>query len=267
MSDSISKTPTDTLNSFKAADRFFKASHDTIGNLEGLFMPTPSPTQSLLMTHPLKDHHFKPGLVPQYQSDWILGIVLLWVTIIAWVRYFYSKRLVMIIYAPFSKRFQNQLTREGNIFSERIALAMVFSYILSFSLLFYKVYDIWIRDRINLNLSGISVFGIICILLLLYWSFKVALMVLLSSVFKTKLTTQLYLMNILVINIIGSLTMIPLLIPAIYMKSPFMLQIALIMTALIFIFRLWKGFLSGLTLTKFSYIFLFVYLCTLEILP
>jgi hypothetical protein len=52
-----------------------------------------------------------------------------------------------------------------------------------------------------------------------------------------------------------------------YLNSVFLLYFSLIIFMLFFAFRFVKGFFIGTAVTKFSYLFLFVYLCSLEILP
>jgi hypothetical protein len=53
----------------------------------------------------------------------------------------------------------------------------------------------------------------------------------------------------------------------IYINIPFIYITAIVIVALIFVIRFFRGFLIGMALTKFSYLLLFVYLCSLEILP
>jgi len=57
------------------------------------------------------------------------------------------------------------------------------------------------------------------------------------------------------------------LILGIYLNSNTLLFICLIFIALLFIIRFFKGMFIGVSLTRFSYLFLFVYLCALELLP
>jgi len=100
-----------------------------------------------------------------------------------------------------------------------------------------------------------------------FWAFKIFIMNLLNLIFKTDYTNNAYKLNILVtLSIIGFM-LIPVLVFAVYLKSVWLLYIALGLIGSFSLFRLIKGFLIGISLTRFSYFFLFVYLCTLEILP
>jgi hypothetical protein len=60
---------------------------------------------------------------------------------------------------------------------------------------------------------------------------------------------------------------LPFFIFTVYHKYIIFICDCMIIFALCFIFRLVRGFLIGISMTKFSWLFLFVYLCSLEILP
>jgi hypothetical protein len=53
----------------------------------------------------------------------------------------------------------------------------------------------------------------------------------------------------------------------VYLNSITLIQISLVVFLAILLFRFIRGFFIGMALRKFSYLFLFVYLCSLEILP
>ena len=217
--------------------------------------------------HLLKTKSIQPQTYQRYPTDWNLFIIILWVSIVAWVRYFYGKRFQHLLLAPFLKRFQKQLLREGDLFSERLALAMGFSYFIGIALLIYQIPLLLFNGMIYPTFTGFSFYILLLFLLFLYWFCKIIMMLILGAVFKTKTTTHEYLINILIINTIASLVMLPSLILIIYLQSVLIIYITLAIIALLWLFRFIKGFLTGLSLTKFSYIFLFVYLCSLEILP
>ena len=111
---------------------------------------------------------------------------------------------------------------------------------------------------------GASLIGI-C--LILYWGIKIVIIRLLGNVFHTSQTTREYMINIFVFNLISGLILLPLLVLIVYLKSFNFLYIGLIIIALVILFRFFRGFLIGIGLTKFSFLYLFVYLCSLEILP
>jgi hypothetical protein len=96
---------------------------------------------------------------------------------------------------------------------------------------------------------------------------KVALVQLLGAIFKTRETTGNYLLNLLIFALLSGPVLLIALVFIIYLKLVILLYICLFIFALLLVFRFMRGFFIGMALTKFSYLFLFVYLCSLEILP
>jgi hypothetical protein len=244
MADQQKILSNDTLLMTIPADRFIKACHDT--TLEGktiLYKDKPE-IRSFFTVHLLKVNKIHLNSVNRYQPDWILALILVCFILQAWVQFVYRKRFRQLILAPFSKRFLNQLVRDGNLFNERLSLALGIIYFIGIALLIYEVNYLLLEGHTPSPLTEFSFYLMIMLSLFLYWVVKVFGIRLLGMVFKTENTTAMYLLNVLVIN-----------------------YITLIILILSLLFLFVRGFLIGLSLTKFSYIFLFVYLCTLEILP
>ena len=257
----------DSLALILPKDEFIKANHDTTPEQKSFPYPEKPVIKSFFTGHPLNNSSLKPDAFQRYQTDWNLVIIIISVSVIAWIRYFYGKRFNHLLLAPFSKRFQNQLLREGDLFSERLSLATGFTYFISMALLIFQVHILLFNGKIPLPFNGLTFYLAIMALLIIYWFCKIMMMHFLGSVFKTRTTTREYLTNILILNTITTLLILPALVLIIYLKSVLFVYIALIIISLLFLFRIVKGFLTGLSLTKFSYVFLFVYLCSLEIVP
>ncbi|MEI8006411.1 MAG: DUF4271 domain-containing protein, partial [Bacteroidota bacterium] len=111
------------------------------------------------------------------------------------------------------------------------------------------------------------VFALCAVATSLFWMLKIYIIRLLGTVFRTYFTTKDYLQNILVSMFTTGLILLPLLILTIFLHSDILLYITMISICLLYIFRVMRGYFIGISIKKFSYLFLFVYLCTLEILP
>lgn len=248
-------------------NRIIKACHDTTLEGESFLYSGRPEVRSIFTGHLLKANRIQHHTVNLYQPDWILALLIVCFFLQAWVQFVYRKRFRQLVLAPFSKRFQNQLMRDGNLANERLSLALGIIYFISVALMIYEVNVLLLDGHIPPLLNEFSFYLMIMLSLFLFWIIKVTGIRLLGIVFKTENTTKMYLLNVLVINIITGMVLLPLLVLVIYMKSVFLLNVAVIMIILSFLFLFARGFLIGLSLTKFSYLFLFVYLCTLEILP
>lgn len=246
---------------------FPKISTDTTADFQSLLSPTIPHAQSFFTSHQLITQGIQPVPLKKYQPDWILGLFLLCFVLLAWVQVYYRRRFRQILMAPYSKRFLNQLVRDGDLFSERISLAMGFIYLITTSLFLYQLNElILVRDATGL-FQGFSLFTLITIFLLGFWLLKIGLIRFLSLIFRTSQTSREYILNILIFNILTGIFLLPLLVFTVYLKCVIFLWICVILFVLFFIFRLIRGFLIGISMTKFSSVFLFVYLCSLEILP
>ncbi len=244
-----------------------QVSTDSTADFQSILSPGIAPAQSFFISHQLKTQGIRPVLFKQYQPEWILGLLLLCFVFLAWVQVFYRRRLRQILLAPYSKRFLSQLIRDGDLFTERIALATGFIYLITTSLFLYQLYELVLVKDTGRLLQGFPLFAMISIFVLGFWILKIGLIRFLSFIFRTRQTTREYILNILIFNILTGIFLLPLLIFALYLKSVIFLWICMIIFALFFLFRFVRGFLIGISITKFSYLFLFVYLCSLEILP
>lgn len=241
-------------------------SPDTTFTLQSISRPEPEYEKSLFSEHRL--HVVKFSKIP-YQhnpSDWIVLSFLASLIIVAWLQFFYFKRLRQIFYAPLSQRFLNILTKEGSLFNERITIALSLIYIFTFSLLLSLLLKNFMPETFS-RLSDSQVFTICAGGILLFWLVKISFIWFLGVVFRTIPTTQYYLQNILAFSFITGLILLPLLILTTFLHSNILAYITLIFTGLIYFFRVMRGFFIGISLKKFSYLLLFVYLCSLEILP
>ena len=201
-----------------------------------------------------------------YPGDWIIVSFLVCLIIIAWLKFFYFKRLRQIYLAPLSQRFLNLLTKEGSLFNERISVALSVVYIFTYAFLLSLVMKDFLSGAVS-RFADYQLFALCAAALFLFWTIKISTIRFLGTVFHTMTTTYEYLNNILVFSFITGLILLPLLILTLFLNSTILLYTTLIINGLVFVFRVMRGFFIGISLKKFSYLFLFVYLCALEILP
>lgn len=240
--------------------------HDTTLNFESISVPGKQFTPSVFKGHQLQAENNLPVNDLYAQPDWILWTILGCLILLAWTQVFHAKRIRQLFRAPFSQRFTNQLIRDGNLFNERISLTFGIVYLLAFSLLAYEI---------NIRFFGFTIpdlditytFPLITATLIVFLAIKFAMIRFLSMVFKTRETTMNYMLNLWIYSLITGPALLLLLTLYFTVHQEVLITTALFMVALMLFFRLIKGFSIGSRLTKFSYLFLFVYLCSLEILP
>jgi hypothetical protein len=242
------------------------SSHDTAAEMESIVFPVPPVRTSFFTTHLLKAGEIDPSSFKKFQPDWIFLLFLIAFGLLAWIQASYSKRLRQILLAPYSKRFLNQLVRDGNIIKERISVALLIVYVIGISLLLYEM-NILLLHHTGVPVSGLPLFLWIVVGLLAYWFVKLLMVFSLGIIFRTYQATREYILNIFILIFVSGIILLPLLVLTVYLESTFLLYICLFFFVLLFIFRFIRGFFIGISVSRFSYMLLFVYLCSLEILP
>jgi len=208
----------------------------------------------------------QPVPVIPFQPAWIFWIYFGMFIILAWVQLLFFQRFKLLIQANFSTRSLHQLIREGNLFNEWISIALSVIYVMSIAMVVSQVLKLLIHP-FNFMIPDFQLFMLLCLAVVGFWALKLLIMNFLSIIFMTERTNNEYKLNILTtISFLGFL-LLPILVFTVYLKSSWLIYVCLGIIILASLFRLIKGFIIGISLAKFSYFFLFVYLCTLEILP
>jgi len=201
----------------------------------------------------------------KYQDDWIFMLIIVGFALLAFVQVFYNRRLKMIFQAVYARHYASQLVREGNIFNERISIFLFLIYLISFSIFIYEAFKIF---SINTGFMPDFIFYLeLLAAIFLIWIVKVILIQLSGIIFTTRQRSFEYLLNIYMLNLVIGLFLICILLPMIYLNGKLFFYIGLGFLLIMFIFKLIKGVAIGFSYTKFSRFHLFLYLCTLEILP
>lgn len=198
--------------------------------------------------------------------DWILGILILCLFLYTFAHAFYNKRIRQIFSAFGAKNYANQLIKERNLFNDRISIPLFIIYILSFSLFIYQ-FLIYFVDEEKFFLRDYTHFLAICVLLILFWAVKIILILLSGIIFHTEKRTKEYLQNMLIFALILGAMLVPVNILIAYSNTHIFLFIGILITIINLIVWYIRGFLIGLSYKNYSILYLFIYLCSLEILP
>jgi len=196
---------------------------------------------------------------------WVSGILLICFILIAWGRLFFGRRLDMIFRAVFAKNFANQLIREGNLFNERIGLVLFVNYLAVISLFVYLAIPLF--TTASLGLSDIMIYLSIVGFFLGLWFLKTLLSKTLSLLFNTNEHAKELMSNMYLFNLFAGILLLPLVCCMAFAQTEVFFYIRLTILSLIYTFRIFREAIVGFRLINFSVFHLFLYLCTLEILP
>ena len=202
-------------------------------------------------------------------SDWLLLINLLGFILFAWVIVSFRKRVKQIFNSLFTNRALNQLIRDGDLSKEFIILPLLSIYFLSLSLFILFLFKYYY----NINQSFLFDFYFFLKLLttiVLLFGVKIIFIRFISNTFRNYNVTSYYLLNSYISNIIIGFLFLPLLFLYTFSDKIISDKILIICTIIIILFnfiRIVRNTISGINYSKFSSLYLFLYLCTIEFLP
>lgn len=226
------------------------------------------PPQSFFKGHALQQGNNWGYSFIERTPEWLPSIILLSFFILALIRFVYYKKLRIVLLAPFSNRHMSLLLREGESFSPPMRIYLTFNYLTSFSLCIFLVLKYLIPQ--GLFISGFVQFAAIFIITLALFNTKLGIISFLGWLFKTPGLSFHYRLNIRLFIILQGMVLLPFAAGAGLMpgqNNVYFLIVAGAIVLILNIYKFIKGFIVGFQDLRFAGVYIFVYLCTLEILP
>lgn len=239
---------------------------DSLHQLQDTLSHSQIKQPSMFSSQQLKANDISPSVKSYINNDWITVHLIICVILLGWSRVYFGKRFNHILKAFFSIRQMNTFVREGNIFRERISIPLLINYLVSFSLLIYIVL-VNLLQASFFDLSGIQLFAVIMLFVLISWFLKNIVINIVGTIFKNPLVISDYVYTNFVFNIFIGLILIPVVIIAIYLPALEAVYVGIALWFLIYFYRLIRELFSGLSFAEFSLFYRILYLCTLEIIP
>jgi len=224
-------------------------------------------TKSFFTEHELPASNYAPEPIARPDNGWILPVLMFCFALFAAIQVFYRKRFIQIIRASYSNQQLNLLIREGTPSGEWITRGLGFITLITTSLFLYQINDQILHLEPPANATNIQFYLIILAIYSIFLIFKFLLIQISSIIFLTRQVTIKYFLNSLIFNIIIGILLLPILLLTTYSGSPILIKMAIGLVGSILIYKLFKSIIVGLSNTKFSIVYLFLYLCTVEILP
>jgi hypothetical protein len=225
----------------------------------------PASPRPFLDTAPA-DMILQPLASPGLKNNWVFWILLAGFVVLTTVRYYHEKRLRLFGSSILKRSAAIQLIRESPIYSHRSFFPMLLIYIISVTLLIFQSVEITSPG----STEGIKTLLVFLEFLGIYVAFsllKILIIWLISVTFKNKETAKEYIQNILIYNLVTGILLLPLLLLITYTYHELFLYVSGGLILIMIFLRFIRGVAIGLSDSKFSLFHLFLYLCTLEILP
>lgn len=211
-------------------------------------------------------------LVPQYRNfvnqDGLFLMFLLIGLLFGWINIFHRKRFVQVLNAFFVTRIINQLIREENSLLQRVFIMVSVIFILILSIF---VFQTAVFFNVHLPGGGHVLLFFACALgvSIIYFS-KFLIVNFTGYLFDAEKLTKDYFYNIFLVNNFIGLLFVPLVLLIAYthlIPKETLILSGGIVYLLSFIYRITRGFVLALNGSQYSMFHIFLYICTLEILP
>ncbi|MBK5283805.1 MAG: DUF4271 domain-containing protein [Bacteroidia bacterium] len=226
--------------------------------------------QSLFEQHELTPVHNGPVSLNGTTPFWLLAVLLVIMIFVIIVRIFYRKNISELMAALFSLSVTNQLVRDESILLQRTSLLLTVIFNLSAAVLLWQ-FGSTLSSKLPFAHTDFTRFLVFAFLIAMTYSLKYLILRLAGFIFGTEEETDAYIFNIFLSNNFFGMVLFPVvgllfLYPQLRDSSPISTGI-LIAAACVFIYRILRGILIGRASSSYSAVYLFFYLCALEIAP
>jgi len=221
---------------------------------------------SLFEDHLLNPKNNQPQIHYTDYDYGFAGIIFFLYMLYVWLYVSNRKRLTQIIKGFYINRYANQLAREEIMLGNRVSVFLGVLFVFTIAL-----FTIQVNEYYGLFTGNtFTLFVIIALGIAFIYSIKLIIIRILGHLFKMAKEANEYRMSIFLFGNVLGLFMFPVVICLAFVKqaSPELFIYIGFSVILVFLFmRLIRGLVIGLNSQRVSKFYLFLYLCTLEILP
>jgi hypothetical protein len=200
-------------------------------------------------------------------SNWLPLLILFTLIYYVILRRVFAKNFPIIFQSYWNDRLVQQLARDDNFFKMRAAISLFVLYCLILSLFLYNVSDYF---NLLTQYTGLKKYFFLLYVVIIFYVLKYLLVKLVGYVFSFQRLMTAHLSIISVSNLVFILFSAPFLIFYQFLPDGMLLYI-IIFLAVLFLFNVLYKYIRSLVFAvsnfQFSKFYLFIYLCTLEIVP
>jgi len=230
---------------------------------DSLQLEKPSLFTGHLLTPTHKDPIFRPGTI----YYWPVLVIFLVLALYVAVKLFDPKKLVKVLASPFSMQVSKQLFREDYKINKRVSVVLSLCFVLVISYLLYMTNRYF--GLILMESSPLKQYLFFAAIICLMYTVKFVVTYLLSQLTATRELGKEYAFNVFVYCQTVALVVFPFIICLQFSKysTELFLYPAIIVCFFFYILRLFRGFVISVMEQGVGILYIFLYFCTLEILP
>lgn len=233
----------------------------------------PLPKQIVYEKSPFAKHQLKTkSLLPVEKipgEGWVFIALVAIFILLMWLRRINPKKMWVYLSAFYNRRALNELFDEENLLSSPFSLILFLAFCLTGGLFITKAIGV-VGGSQTTDFTNYTTFGLFAGGLLIVYAAKIIFIQLIGFIFKIYPLARQYAFNVYLLNNILGLMLIPLVALAYYTGAPadvWATYTGIALFALFFVLRFVKAFTIEGVAAPLNLLYLFLYLCTLEILP
>jgi len=259
--DSLNTFPGDTVFRFELHEIVLPVQDSDSASLKPVYNKP-----SIFITS--ESHQQRPDPVFRYRQnyDWLTALFLVCLMVLAWIRFYHMRRIKQLFKAVGARHHVNQLVRDGNLTEERITPGLAFVYIISLTAIVFKMGFDTISSWLGIKEPFLN-YIIILVAVSILWLIKILAIRGTGVIFRTKQDTGEFILTNIIFNAAAGIMIFPLVLAGFYSGSLPIIKIAAAILLILAGLRFFRSMMVGFSAQTFSVFYLFLYLCTLEILP
>jgi hypothetical protein len=198
-------------------------------------------------------------------SNWIPVFLFLAFAALVLLRVFDGRRMTQLAGGFFRASSVGMLYREENALTGRASLLLLINFLIITPLFLWQA-----MGYFNIPRQGVLQYGMLSLLIAGIYLLKIAGTRLMGVIFDQREASTEYNYNILLFNKILGVLLFPVTVMMAYaheIPQGWLVAAGLSAWGIILVYRFFRGILIGLSASGFSLLYIFLYLCTLEILP
>ena len=216
---------------------------------------------------PKKVQRHDAGRVKKKGELWVIGFLFLLLFLFAILKSRFSKESSSIIHAFYSNRILGQINKEEQFFS---SWPFVFLYLLFGFIIGMFLYQCCEYYQLSYDYEGISWFLRLSVMVIAFYTIKVFLIKSLGFLFNAQKIASEYISILFLTYFNAGLLFLPVVVGLSLSAGRYgiiYIDVSLILLVLIYFFQFLRAITNILSNYKFPLIYLFIYLCALEICP
>jgi hypothetical protein len=229
--------------------------------------PLAAESHSLFKNHELMPENFIPQIYTPPVDDWITIVLLIAIIYYTALFLLYGRWLNRLIKAVESVSISIQMVRDENISIQRVLSLLSLGFFFTGSVVLSLINEKY--KLLPLESNGLMNFFLFLLLLAIVYPLKMMVVRFFGLVYKAEKLASHYNFQLMLFNNAAGVAFVPLLIFHLYfvVSVNIFLWVCIVVFALGWCSRLWRGVHSWLSYFRYPLHYLFFYICALEIAP